>query len=109
MSLSVYLSQVETREVNVFDATITHNFNKMAEAVCLYQVLWKPEELGLTKAFQLVKPLMAGLFLLTSDKDRIEKLNAENGWGTYENFVTFVEKYLLACIKNPNATIRISR
>jgi hypothetical protein len=71
--------------------------------------LWRPEEMGITHASQLIEPLEIGLALLKSDPPRFEKHNAKNGWGMYEHFVPFVERYLEACRENPDATIRVSR
>ena len=34
---------------------------------------------------------------------------ATNGWGMYEHFVPFVEKYLEACKEYPDAVIEVSR
>lgn len=107
MSLDVYLS--EMRMCDVYSANITHNLRDMAIEAGIYQHLWRPEELGLTKAGDLIQPLTVGLALLKSDPPRFEKFNSSNGWGLYVHFVPFVEKYLLACIENPNAEIRVSR
>jgi hypothetical protein len=32
----------------VFDANITHNLNKMADAAGIYEACWRPEEIGAT-------------------------------------------------------------
>ena len=88
---------------------ITHNLGDMARAADIYQHLWRPEEIDITKAIQLVEPLRAGLALLKSDPERFEKFNSPNGWGMYEHFVPFVEKYLAACEENPDADVRASR
>lgn len=93
----------------VFDANITHNLNRMADEAGIYQALWRPEEIGITKAAQLIAPLFAGLELLRADPPRFEKLNPENGWGDYRGFVVFVEKYLDACREYPEAIVRASR
>lgn len=45
----------------VYSANITHNLNRMAEAAGIYKELWRPEEVGIVKAAQLVEPLRAGL------------------------------------------------
>ncbi len=97
----------DSREV--YDANITHNLGTMAEEAGIYYPLWRPDEIGITKAWQLIEPLTIGLGLLKSDPPRFEKHNAPNGWGLYQNFVPFVEKYLLACIANPDAEVRVSR
>lgn len=107
MSLDVYL--VETQPVDVYWANITHNCGKMASEAGIYQHLWRPEELGITKASELIEPLAQGLFLLESDPERFKKFNPENGWGSYEGLVKFVKAYHKACIDHPNAELRISR
>lgn len=61
------------------------------------------------EATQLIEPLKAGLALLKADPVRFKEFNAKNGWGLYEHFVPFVEKYLEACIANPDADVRVSR
>jgi hypothetical protein len=103
--------RVETVEETdeVYWANITHNLNKMADAAGIYKHLWRPDEIGITKAAQLIEPLRAGLALLKSDRERFEKFNAPNGWGLYEHFVPFVEKYPAACEEYPDADVHVSR
>ena len=107
MSLDVYLREV--RLTTIYDANITHNLNKMAEEAGIYKHLWRPEEIGITKAAQLIDPLREGLALMKSDPPRFEKHNPANSWGTYEVFLSFVESYLYACEENPNASVDVSR
>jgi hypothetical protein len=95
--------------VDVFDADITHNLGAMAEEAGIYKCLWRPGELGITTAGQLIEPLRAGLTALRSDPTRFKVHDAGNGWGTYEQFVPWVEKYLAACEANPDAVIHVSR
>ena len=118
MSLDVYLTNKEnpcptcgrgSNEECVYESNITHNLGRMAEEAGIYMHLWRPEEIGVTTAGQLIEPLRAGVALLKSDPPRFEKHNAKNGWGLYEHFVPWVEKYLRACEENPNATVTASR
>jgi len=122
MSLDVSLNgeEVRTRCVHcdgqgyysdhsIYSANITHNLNKMAEAAGIYQHLWRPDEIGLTKASELIAPLERGLALLKSDERRFREFDASNGWGRWEHLVSFVEEYLNACKENPDATVRVSR
>lgn len=90
-------------------ANITHNLNGMADAAGIYECLWRPEELGIKKAKELIEPLTVGLERLKSDPEHFSKFNAPNGWGTYESFVPWVEKYLHACKEHPDANITVSR
>lgn len=121
MGLSVYvLSKVDLGEKDeegndiltesiLYQSNITHNLAKMAQESDLYQFLWAPEEIDIDKAYQLIDPLEVGLTILKSDPDRFKKFNATNGWGVYENLVSFTEDYLEACKKYPKAFIETCR
>lgn len=93
----------------VYEANITHNLNAMAKAAGIYTPIWRPEEIGVTHARQLINPLRTGLALLMREPDRFKVHNPENGWGTYDGLVVFVANYLAACEKYPNAEVSASR
>lgn len=125
MSLDVYLSgppkEVEcecsscghkhkaTNTDLLFDTNITHNLNKMAEAAGIYLCVWRPEETGITHARQIVEPLRKGIELLKASPEFFKKFDAPNGWGTYDDFVPWLERYLAACEEYPDASVRVSR
>lgn len=88
---------------------ITHNLSAMAREAGVYEPLWRPDEIGISKAAQLVEPLKAGLEKLRSEPDRFKALNPKNGWGDYEGLVNFVADYLAACERHPDAEVRVSR
>lgn len=107
MSLDVML--IATRPTEVHWSNITHNLGPMAKEAGIYQHLWRPEELNITLAQDLIAPLEAGLSKLKADPERFKPFNASNGWGDYDNLIDFVETYLEACKANPDATIEVSR
>lgn len=107
MGLSVYLNAVRLTEV--YDSNITHNLKKMAEAAGIYMHLWRPEEIGITKAEQLIVPLTNGLKWLKDCPEHFKAYDSPNGCGTYKHFVPFVENYLRACEENPDALVEASR
>lgn len=109
MSLDVYLTVPPTELAQVFSANITHDLSRMADEAGIYKHLWRPDEIGVTKAWQLIEPLHAGLALMLAGPPRFKKFNAENGWGLYEHFVPWVQEYLTACEQNPQADIHVSR
>jgi len=120
MSLDVYLTQkkwisydagktLTEENETVYDANITHNLGKMADEAGIYKALWRPEEIGKTKASEIVELLENGLADLKARPEHFEKFNSPNGWGMYEHFVPFVEKYLEACKEYPDAVIEVSR
>lgn len=107
MSLDFYL--VEDRPCDVFDANITHNLTKMAYAAGLYKPLWRPEELGIDYAGDLIAVLQDGISKLAKDREYFEQFNPSNGWGDYDSLLSFAEECLRACREHPNARIRVSR
>jgi hypothetical protein len=93
----------------VYSANITHNLGEMAQAAGIYRILWRPDEIGITKAAELIEPLTEGLARLKADPDHFEQFNAPNGWGLYKHFVPFVEGYLEACKEHPEADVSVCR
>jgi len=116
-------------EEDIYDANITHNLGKMAERAGIYEALWRPyklkkeydvpddnyeieyafEDANPVKANEIIEILQKGLDDLKKRPKYFEKFNSPNGWGMYEHFVPFVEKYLEACIKHPESTVNTSR
>jgi len=101
--------EIQSDGETVYTANITHNLGRMADEAGIYQHLWRPDEINITKANELIEPLTAGLSVLKNDKARFEKLNPSNGWGTYDGLVRFVENYLNACVSFPQAEVSVSR
>jgi hypothetical protein len=124
MSLDVYLQgesvtedcectcghkHTRTETVNLYNANITHNLNRMADVAGIYHALWRPEEIGVTYALQLIPILREGLACLLKDPKEFEQYNPKNGWGSYSGLVSFVRAYLAACEEYPDATVSVSR
>ena len=110
MSLDVTLYYTQDgNEIDVFDANITHNLGEMADKAGIRQHLWRPEELNISTAAELIEPLSEGLEKLKTDPEFYKQFDSPNGWGLYKNFVPWVEKYLEACKKYPSAKVYVSR
>ncbi len=92
-----------------FGQNITHNLGKMAAEAGIYYHLWRPEEINITKASELIEPLTNGLEDMKTRPEFYEQFNASNGWGLYIHFVPWIEKYLNACIEHPDAIIEVDR
>lgn len=107
MSLDVMLTNADG--VMVYEANITHNLTGMADAAGIYMPIWRPDEVGIRRASQLIDALAAGLLALENDPDHFSQFNAPNSWGMYKHFVPFVEQYLEACRANPDATVSVYR
>ena len=100
---------------------ITHNLRDMAYAAGLYYALWRPykvavpntddgyEGLITVKAKNLIETLENGLYNLEHSPSKYKAYIPENGWGSYEELVEFVIKYLEVCKLNPDATVEVDR
>ena len=123
MSLNVYLTKKTPlyyyegepyfdKFDELYWANITHNLVKMADQTVLYLAIWCPNELlenkSEIKAKDIIDFLKIGLRKLKEDPNNFKKFNPKNGWGTYEVLVNFVEKYLSACEKYPEANVEVS-
>lgn len=106
MSLDVYLVNDDRQ---VYWSNITHNLGVMADHAEIYKPLWRPEEMGISKAHELIPHLENGIRKMVDNPSFYESFNAPNGWGLYENFLPWCCKLLEACRKNPTAKIEISR
>ena len=107
MSLDVFLTRLEPTEV--FGANITHNLGKMANEAGIYEIVWRPGEVGIKTAGQLIEPLRAGIELMAGDPVRFMAFDSPNGWGLYENFLPWLRRYLAACEEYPDAGVGVSR
>lgn len=108
MSLDVTL--IDVIPVEVYEANITHNLAAMAKEAGIYYHLWRPDEVGIKRAGELISPLELGVQAIRNNPEKYKALNPLlNGWGSYEQFIPWIENYIKACKKNPNAIIEISR
>jgi len=93
----------------VYTANITHNLSYMAKEAGIYECLWRPEDIGISIASELIEPLIMGLRKMKSDPEIFKVFNPSNGWGNYEGLVSFVEEYLNACKQFPEAEVSVWR
>ena len=105
----VIKAEDDTSDQEVYSANITHNLAPMAREAGIYQCLWRPDEIEIKKAGDLIEPLKDGLALLQSDPKRFKAFNPSNGWGDYEGLLRFVGGYLTACYWFPEADISVWR
>jgi len=116
MSLDITLTQLQP--VSVFGTNITHNLGKMAAQVkvnwegrtlTLYDILWRADEHGFTRAHEISELLDFGWNVLLADPYHYRQYNPPNSWGNYDDLCNFVYQYRNACWDYPDAGIKISR
>ncbi len=93
----------------IYSQNITHNLADMADAAGLYKPLWRPEENGIERADMLIQPLMDGIAAMKANPAKFKLMDAENGWGTYKDFLPWLDRLLEACQKYPEGRVRASR
>lgn len=96
-------------ETEVFHANITHNLGCMAAAAGIYEHVWRPDECGVLAACDIIQPLRNAIEWMENNGDLCKEHDAPNGWGTYEQFLPWIRKYLSACEKHPQARVEVSR
>ncbi len=124
MSLDVYLYGESVRDQcececghqhfrsyrpELFAANITHNLGAMAKEAGLYEAVWRPEEIWLSKGSEVAALLCGGIARMEQDPQKFMALDSANGWGTYRDFLPWLKTYLKACEEYPDAEVKVSR
>ena len=81
----------------------------MAKQAGIYYAVWRPEEVGIETAKDLIPTLRAGIDLMRKNPKRFKQYDSPNGWGLYDDFLPWLERYLQACEQNPSAEVEVSR
>jgi hypothetical protein len=81
----------------------------MAVSDDFYNALWRPDECGIVTAGQLLPILNDVLAKLKGDRFHYKTFESPNGYGTYEGFVDWLERYRLACENCPEGLLEVSR
>ena len=99
----------EQLSLEVFTANDGGEFYWISEWAGIYEVLWEPEESGVERAVQLIEPLKNALTRLRSNPEKFRSMNVlfPGRWDTYCEFVPWVEAYLQACEKWPQAKVSV--
>lgn len=109
LDISLIATDKDGNEFDVWDTNITHNLTEMADAANLYKVMWRPQEIGVSKASEAIPFLLDGIEKLINNRESLEELNPSNGWGSYEGLLNCTTEYLYVCKKHPSARIEVSR
>lgn len=99
----------ELYKVGLYNANITHNLSAMADEAGIYKAIWQPEASGIKKARDLIPLLEEGINRMEDKPNHYRKFDAPNGWGTYDDFLLWLKKYLKVCKTHPKAKISVWR
>lgn len=104
MGLDIWLTA--TIETEVVDKNITHNVAPMWREAGIYEALYESE--GKT-AKEIIPVLLKGLEDMVNNPSKYEKLNPDNGWGSYGGAVRWLTDLITQFIDYPDGIIGISR
>ena len=107
MSLDISLNEMSIHEI--YSANITHNLGKMAEAAGVYLAMWRPEELGITRAGDLLPILEPGLADWIANPEKYKAYNPANKWGSYDGLVKVLKEYIGEIKEHPDSIVEVSR
>lgn len=110
MSLDIYFKDpTATYAGTLSSRNITHNLGEMAKEAGVYQHLWHPEDIGVSIAEQLIGPLEGAIKKMKAHPEYFKSFDSLNGWGTYRDFLPWLEEVLDDCRHYPKALISVSR
>ena len=113
MGLSVYLVDPTATYVGacpyLYSDSVTHNLRGMAKEAGLYASLWSPLESGYTTAIEIIPIIEEGLTNLKAHPNYYRLFEFDSLSCKYEDFVNFVESYLVALREFPEAKIEICK
>lgn len=114
--MSLDLDLIVVGPHTVFDINITHNLNKMAEALGVYNILWHPEDLakeaGVDKIYvkNFIEPINKAIEKLSTNMEYYQKkYGPKNGWGSAQGLLEDLRKIRQAIEDNPNGYFEASR
>lgn len=98
--MSVDLSIRAKREINIYEANITYNLAPMYyKAIDKDLGLKKLKSMNCEKALPIINKAIDDM---VKNKQEYEKLNPENGWGTYEGLLKTFREIREVCEDNPD-------
>lgn len=108
MSLDIELIE---NDVTVYSCNITNNLQNMVSAFsekhCM--VLWHPETLEFFETSILANEIVYHyeeiLEELLKNRKEYERYNSPNGWGTYDDLLSFLVQLISYCHKYPKALV----
>jgi hypothetical protein len=112
----------------VYSGNITHNLNEMAMEAGIYEAVWRPyklhpdfdksgdddcaysfEKKTEIRAKNISEIIQKGVEDMRKKPEHYKKFDSPNGWGLYKDFMPFLEKYLEALQKYPEAIVECDR
>lgn len=105
MSTWIYIEPPDGPRECWYSTNVTWNLSPMWAEAGIFEALKKSHG---RRAKEIIDPLVSGLAFMRANPERFTKLEAPNGWGTYEQAISFLDRYIRALQAHPDGVIRIS-
>lgn len=103
--MSLDVSVKARRVVDVYEDNITYNLAPMYYK-CI-DINGGLKALNGMKCKNAIPVLNRAIDDLIENKEEYEKLNPENGWGSYEGLLKSLKNLRIACLENPSGKVEI--
>lgn len=103
--MSLDVSVKARRTVEVYEDNITYNLAPMYYK-CI-DINGGLKALNGMKCKNAVPVLNRAIDDLIENKEEYEKLNPENGWGSYEGLLKSLKNLRIACLENPSGKVEV--
>lgn len=103
--MSLDVSVKAKRVVDVYEDNITYNLAPMYYK-CI-DIDGGLKALNGMKCKDAIPVLNRAIDDLIENKEEYEKLNPENGWGSYEGLLKSLKRLRIACLENPSGKVEI--
>ena len=103
--MSLDVSVKARRTVDVYEDNITYNLAPMYYK-CI-DINGGLKALNGMKCKNAIPVLNRAIDDLIENKEEYEKLNPENGWGSYEGLLKSLKSLRIACLENPSGKVEI--
>lgn len=103
--MSLDVSVKARRVVDVYEDNITYNLAPMYYK-CI-DIDGGLKALNGMKCRDAIPVLNRAIDDLIENKEEYEKLNPENGWGSYEGLLKSLKSLRIACLENPSGKVEI--
>lgn len=103
--MSLDVSVKARRTVEVYEDNITYNLAPMYYK-CI-DINGGLKALNGMKCKNAIPVLNRAIDDLVENKEEYEKLNPENGWGSYEGLLKSLKNLRIACLENPSGKVEV--
>ncbi len=95
-----------TGSESVYETNITHNLSKMAHEAGIYEAIWCAED---KSPKDVIEEIEKGYAKMVEQPNYFKFYSSSNGWGTYEQFIPWLENLIEYYKEYPNTKILISK